>query len=263
MDFDFINELSKLIANNNIFKFTFTGAKVLAFAILIFKVLETFTNNIGEKEIKIGSLASILGYGCVIMSSDWIITSIENVFAQVDVAMNNTSSILYLDLNRIVIVKLEAIFKNIKDPFDFIAVLFESFLIIVSLIIAWIIGGLCKLADMSITASYLIQRLFILKLLKILFPLALALSTYSGTQKLFHTWILRYIGVFVLGIAYIGIIGLTTQIQIALSQQFGSDYMIADGTSFAVGILVTMIVTFTVKVKLFSMVTNYVMGMFQ
>lgn len=263
MDFDFINTLSNQLASSNIFKFTFTGAKVLAFAILIFKVLETFTNNIGEKEIKIGGLTSILGYGFVIMSSDWIITSIENIFAQVDVVMNNSSSILYLDLNRLVIKKIDDMFNGAEDVLDYIGVFMESFMIIISLIVAWIIGGLCKLADMSITASYLIQRLFILKLLKILFPLALALSTYSGTQKLFHTWILRYIGVFILGIAYIGIIGLTTQVQIALSAQFGSDFMILDGASFAVGILITMIVTFTVKVKLFAMVTNYVMGMFQ
>lgn len=264
MDFAFINELSNMVSSNNIFKFTFTGAKVLAFAILIFKVLETFTKDFEGSEPKIGNLTSILGYGLVIMSSDWIITSIENVFASVQVVMTGTSSDLYVDLNSLVRERYTEMFQDAEDELDMVGIVFSSIPTIVSLIITYLIGGLCKLADMSITASYLIQRLFILKLLKILFPLALALSTYSGTQKLFHTWILRYIGVFVLGIAYIGIIGITSMVQSTLLAQFGSDIgMFTDGTSFAVGILVTMIVVFTVKIKLFSVATSYVMGMFQ
>ena len=107
------------------------------------------------------------------------------------------------------------------------------------------------------------QRVFILQLLKFLFPLAIALSTYSGTQKLFHSWILRYIGIFILGIAYIGIINGTSLLQRALLNQFGADNSFGDGMSFSAGILITMIVTFTIKVKLFSSITSYVMGMFQ
>ena len=36
-----------------------------------------------------------------------------------------------------------------------------------------------------------------------------------------------------------------------------------DGTVFSAGILVAMIVTFTVKIKLFGVVTSYITGMFQ
>ena len=36
-----------------------------------------------------------------------------------------------------------------------------------------------------------------------------------------------------------------------------------DGTIFSAGILVAMIVTFTIKIKLFGMVTSYISGMFQ
>lgn len=263
MDFEFINNLSNQLASNNIFKFTFTGAKVLAFAILIFKVLETFTKDFEGSEPKIGNLTSILGYGLVIMSSDWIITSIENVFASVQVVMTNTSSDLYLELDDLIGHRYEVMFGESDSTLYSVNILVSNIPVIVSLVVSSVIGGLCKLADLSLTAAYLIQRLFILKLLKILFPLALALSTYSGTQKLFHTWILRYIGVFVLGIAYIGIIGMTSMVQSALLAQFGTGELYSDGMAFAVGILITIIVTFTVKVKLFAMATNYVMGMFQ
>lgn len=120
------------------------------------------------------------------------------------------------------------------------------------------------------TASYLVQRVIIMKLLVLLFPLAVALSTYSGTAKLFHTWILRYIGMFILGIAYIGIVRGTEIMQGILISQFdtgGGSYGIIgntiDGGVFGIGILVAMIATFTIKMKLFASVTSYVMGMFQ
>lgn len=270
MDFEFINELTKQLSASNIFKYSFAGAKILAFALLIFRVLEAFSKDFDSKDPKIGNIMSLFGYGLIIMSSDWIMTSIEQVFAGVDATMNSTSSDLFSVLNDKVGEKMENIFVGAEDVWDYMGAFFSNIIIIVTLLFTWIIGGLCKLADLSITASYLVQRIFILKLLQFLFPLAVGLATYSGTAKLFSSWILRYIGVFILGIGYIGIINITELLQSTIVAQFdtgGGNYgalgNVIDGSIFSAGILVAMIVTFTVKIKLFGVVTSYITGMFQ
>ncbi len=270
MDFAFINELTKQLSSSNIFLYSFSGAKILAFALLMFRILEAFSKDFDSKDPKVGSIMSLFGYGLIVMSSDWIMLSIENVFASVDTTMNATSSDLFQNLNDQVSTKMDNIFIGCEDVFDYMGAFFANVIIIVTLLITWLIGGLCKLADMSITASYLIQRIFILKLLQFLFPLAIAFSTYSGTSKLFSGWILRYCGIFILGIGYIGIINITELLQATIIAQFdtgGGNYGMMgntiDGTVFSTGILVAMIVTFTVKIKLFGVVTSYITGMFQ
>lgn len=272
MDFDFINRLIQILEHNNIFKYAFTGSKVLAFGLLSFRVLEMFAKDFEGKTPKIGNLMSIFGYGLVIMSSDWIMTSIENIFASLDVTMHSTKSDLYEQLLTRVGQEFDDMFHS-YDVFELIGNLIIGIESVITLIIAMILGALFKIADLSITASYLVQRVFILKLLQFLFPLVVALSTYRGTEKLFHTWILRYIGIFILGIAYIGIINIMPIIQDTLLSQWttynswnvkGQEVVSENYNDlFAIGILVTVIVVFTIKVKLFSMVTSYVMGMFQ
>lgn len=266
MDFSFINELIRMLEGNNIYQFSFTGAKILALGLLALKVLDMFVKeNLDNQELKIGNLASILGYGLVIMSSDWIITTIENAFAGVDVAMQNTSSDLFSEMGEMVEEKRAELFKGAKAWYEYLGVFLRNLGSLLVLGVTFLLGALCKIADLSITASYLVQRIFILQLLKFLFPLAVALSTYSGTQKLFHTWILRYIGIFILGIAYIGIIRISSMVQGALVRQFDVNTGVSevDGGFFAGGLLIAMIVTFTIKIKLFSTATSYVMGMFQ
>ena len=97
----------------------------------------------------------------------------------------------------------------------------------------------------------------------------MAIIQVNITNKLLNTWILRYIGVFILGIAYIGIINIMALVQSTIVAQFdvntgvGTVGTSIDGGIFSIGILVAMVVTFTIKVKLFSSVTSYVSGMFQ
>ena len=260
----------KLLESNNIFKYTFTGAKVLALGLLLFRVLEAFTKDFEGQEPKMGNILSILGYGLVIMSSDWIIVSIESIFSGVDTAMQTTTVDTFSQLNSDIRTKMDFIFEGSEYWYEYIAVFFANIYIVVIYIISLVLGACLKIADLSITASYLVVRIFIVKLLQFLFPLAVALSTYSGTQKLFHTWILRYIGVFILGVAYIGIINISAMLQTTILQQFessgvqgGASQTLYDSGLFGIGILVAMVVTFTIKVKLFSSVTSYVSGMFQ
>lgn len=261
MDFDFIKLLIANLENIDIFKYTFTGSKVLALGLLAFKILETFVKDFDNKDPKIGNIMSIFGYGLLIMSSDWIITTIEDIFASIDVTMHSTKSDLYLDLQNQISEKLRDMSENDEYWYEKLNTFLSSIEISVFYMLAMILGALFKIADLSITASYLVQRVFVLKFLQFLFPLSVALSTYTGTAKLFHTWILRYIGIFILGIAYVGIINIMPIIQTILLAQFENN--VDDTYFYGIGILVTVIVVFTIKVKLFAFVTNYVMGMFQ
>lgn len=264
MDFEFIQTFIKSLETTNIYKFTFVGVKVLAMGLLSIKMLEAFARgSIDGMEIKLGEIYTIAGYGLIIMSSDWIITEIENVFASVNTEMNKTSSDLYSELNGMILESSQNMFANANSVKDKLVVLIENRFVIIGMVFGWIISAVFKIADLSITAGYLIQRVFILQLLKFLFPLTIALSTFSGTQKLFYSWILRYIGVFILGIAYIGIIEGSHLLQTALYSEFKSDRDILNGVEIGGGIIITIIVVFTAKVKAFSTITSYVMGYFQ
>lgn len=255
MDFSFINELSQALNSNNIFHFTFTGGKVLALGLLLFRILESYMKDFDDLKPRLGNTLSLIGYGMIIMSSDWIINGIEHVFAGVDVQMGNTSSDLYTEMEELLSENFTEMFSECTVWYDYIGVFFSSLLIFFTNGIYMLISTVLKLADLSITAGYLLQRIFILKLLQFLFPLAVALSTYTGTAKLFHTWILRYIGIFIVGIAYIGIIHFVSLVQSSIMHQFS-------GYGQALGMLCCIAVVFTTKVKLFSVVTSYVHGMF-
>ncbi len=271
MDFAFITELMNSLNSTKIFKYAFTGSKLLALAILLFKLLETTMRDLDdESNAKYSGALSILGYGLVIMTSDWIMTTIEHIFAGVDVALNTTPSDSFTTLSSDIATKLDTMFEGAEDVFDYAGIAFGNILVIISYVVAMILGALIKMADLSITASYLVVRIFIIQLLIFLFPLAIALSTFSGTQKLLGGIILRYIGVFILGIAYIGIINIMVLVQSSVLNQFDSDTGSSgvvggaiEGGLFGIGILVAMIVTFTIKIKLLAQVTSYVNGMFQ
>ncbi|CAM3261599.1 hypothetical protein [Elizabethkingia anophelis] len=274
MDFAFINDLVNKLSTTNIFTFTFIGAKLLALLFLLLRLMDVITKDNMDGNIKIGNSFATLGFGFIIMSSDWVIKGIENAFSAVDKTMSFTQSDLYTQLTEQLYTKYNEIFtdafsaNSILDP---LAVL-ETFLMysqeLAFIIFAGLIAGLCKIADLSITAGYLLQRIFIVKLLQFLFPLAIAFSTSTQLGKFFYSWIMRYIGTFILGIAYIGIIKFTALVSTSLMNQFDTGKMSGAGgyTSMSIysfGLLVTVIVTFTIKVKLFQSVTNYINSMFQ
>lgn len=269
MDFSFINELIKELNNTDIFRYSFTGVKILAFALLSFRLIESFFKTTIDGDNRMGNVFSIAGYAVIIMSSDWIIDSIEDIFSGLDIVMGSTKSDLFFELSDIVQERMDLLFLGADNWWDKVSVFISSIITIIGLLLALILGALFKLADLSITAGYLVQRVFIIQLLKFLFPLAIALSTFSGTQKFFYSWILRYIGVFILGIAYIGIINLSSLIQNILMRQFDVHYgdtMSGETLSislFSSGLIITVVVVFVIKIKLLNSVTSYVLGMFQ
>ena len=264
MDFEFINTLIAQLQGQNIFKYTFTGAKVLALAFLCFRFFETYLKNFENESPPVGAVLNVLGYGLIIMSGDWIITSIESLFAGVDTAMQSTSSDLYADLFDTIWIEIQNTFDGCEAWYDYLAAICLDIVSVIFLIIMGILALLCKLADLSVTASFLLQRVFILKLLQFIFPLALAFSTLSKMDNLFYGWIRRYIGIFILGIAYIGIINFAGIVQTSLSNAFAHEevFPALSFMSFSFGTIIAIVVTVAIKIKLFSSVTSYVLSFF-
>ena len=265
MNFDFIEQLRLLLESSNIFKFTIIGAKSCALSLLLFKIIQTWFSNFEPDKTRLGDFFNLFGYAFMIMSSDWIISTIEVTFAGIDVAMGSTESDLYSKLNDELLVQLENVFGSDDLAwYDFISLIVGNLIFFVGYIIALLLMGLCKIADLSMTAGYLLSRLFLIELMKFIFPIVIALSTLDQTKDLLGRWIKKYIGLFVLGIAYIGIIHFCALVQNALQTQFtvnDSDALF-QLNAYTYGMIVTIIVVFTIKVKLFSLVTSNITNFF-
>ena len=197
------------------------------------------------------------------MSGDWIVGFIESAFSMVDSSMYATPSNLYNDLEAKLLQHNQDLLQGIgfldlvMMPIDTIIAFFYSFILLILI-------TLCKIADLAMTAGYLLSRLFLIQLMKLLFPLIIALSTLDITKDLLGKWIKRYIGLFLLGLAYIGIINFCAILQDTLLHQFARD---PDGElmgmgHYIYGACITVIVVFTFKVNMFSTVTSYLSNFF-
>ncbi|POR20967.1 hypothetical protein BWK57_11785 [Flavobacterium columnare] len=264
MDFTFINELRLLLEKNNIFMYSVVGAKACALALLLFKILQTYLQDFSLENPSFKGMINIFAYAFFIVSSDWIINTIENVFSSVDLVMSNTSSDLYTELYDMTIEEYNKIFESAEDWMDYIGIIGACIIGIIQILLIALLGICFKIADLSMTAGYLISRVFFLQLMKFIFPFVIALSTIDSTKDLLGKWIKKYVGMFILGIAYIGILHFCSLVQLSLTEQFSgqgnnSGAMISN---FIWGVLITMIVTFTIKVSLFQKVTSWVTGFF-
>lgn len=254
------------LRENNIFSYIIIGSKALALTMLTFKFIDNFIRNIGEEQIKINSLPTYLAYAVFILASDFIPNLIESAFVGLDSAMSVTDTSIFTDLNIELVRQYDIVMEGASSWMDYIGIAFSSISFIVFYIIACLLSFVVYIADLSITTSYLLVRVFLIELMKMLFPIIIALSTLDITKDLLGRWIKKYIGLFVLGIAYIGIINFTILMQKALQHQFSvKNGDVIDGSelgTYAFGMIITIIVGFTVKVKLFSTVTSYVSNLF-
>lgn len=268
MNFEFIDHLRLYLENSDVFgwRFLMGGCKALALTLLIFKILEVFINSTlhtDEQAPKVSALFNLFGYAFFIMSSDWIVGTIESMFSMVDSNMYGTPSNLYEELATSIKQHNDDLLEDIgfldmlSMPIDLLLTLFYGALL--SFLIT-----LCKIADLAMTAGYLIARLFLLQLMKLLFPLVIALSTLDITKDLLAKWIKRYIGLFLLGLAYIGIINFCSALQDTLLMQFKSDEVgeLMGMGHYIYGACITVIVVFTFKVKMFGTATSYINNLF-
>jgi len=267
MNFDFINELSKLLEENNIFQFTITGSKAIAVALLFFKVVEHFLKNVDgmSDNPRLGNIYWIIASALFIISSSWIMTLFEDLFAIVDVKMGETESSLYLELEEEFASQMERLSEGTGTRI-FNLIVPTTFLFFIVNGIVTIVMFFLKIADMSMTAGYLISRLFLIELIKFIFPIVIALNTLDAFKDLFFKWIKRYIGLLVLGIGYIGVIHFCSLLQKALLEQFkAEDPLIFTGVHlsfFALSSIIVVTVVFTTKIKLFATVTSFVNSFF-
>lgn len=265
MNFEFIEHLRGVLESGQVFgwKFLMTGCKSLALALLLFKVIETYIKQVDVDGAKFGNIFSIFGYAFFIMSCDWIIGTIERTFGFIDSKMYGTPSNLYSDLLIAIENHSEEAYQDVgfldmmSMPIDLIVAAFYS-------VFLTILVTLCKVADLAMTAGYLLSRLFLIELMKLLFPFIIALSTLDMTKDLLGKWIKRYIGLFLLGLAYIGIINFCSVLQDSLLIQFAKDdegNLMGMG-HYIYGACITVIVVFTFKVKMFATATSYLSNFF-
>ena len=265
MNFDFIEQLRVTLESGEVFgwKFLMAGCKALALALLLFRIIETYIKQIDNEGPKFGNIFSIFGYAFFIMSCDWIIDSIEQTFGFIDSQIYNTPSNLYTDLLHSITNHADEVYEDVgflemvAMPIDLIMSAFYGLFL-------GILVSLIKLADLAVTAGFLLSRLFLIQLMKLLFPFVIALSTLEITKDLLGKWIKRYIGLFLLGLAYIGIIKFCAVLQDVLLLQFQShpEPDVLGMGNYIFGACVTVIVVFTFKVKMFTTVTSYLSNFF-
>jgi len=260
MEFSTINELIVQLENLNIFKYTFLGFKALAFAILTLKIIDKLVKNIGKEELPLGEFYSLLGIMLLIGGSDFIIDSIEGVFNGIQNEMNVTNDGKIDNLIKAIADEQMNQFNDVQFWFEYITLFLENFNAIIWWLILGVITLILKIVDLSVTFSYLLLRVFYLAFLKMIFPLVIALSTFDTNLSFLQSWIKRYIGIYILGVAYIGILNFTQLIMNNLSFELDMGGNVSN--SLVAGV-VTIVVVISIKVKLFSNVTSYVTGMFQ
>lgn len=261
MNFDFINDLISALESQNVFKYTFTGFKVLAFGILSLRFIDKLTKSIGKDEIPLGEFYSLLGVMFLIGSSDFIINSIEGIFSSVQTKMNVTDSGTIDNVLKELSEKQSELFADAESWYEYLALFVQEIFTIGWMLVLMIFVAILKVVDMSVTASYLLLRIFYLQLLKFVFPVVIALSTFDSNLSFLQSWIKRYIGIYILGLAYIGILNFSQLIINTLSFQLTWEFLPIQTSTL--GAIVVAVVVINVKIKLFSNVTTYITGMFQ
>lgn len=265
LDYSWIADLQNALQSNNIFSATITGAKSFALAMLMFQTLKTFINSTSNnyEAPVIGNMMQVIGIGLVVVSSDWIITLVDNLFAGVSV-YGNQQGIPQLDYAK-------SYLQNLDDQgamltgIDKVAFYFSIIKNYLSAVIIQFVYMILQVIDFAITSMYLLQRLFMVKLFIFIFPIALALSTTPGYNDMLPRWVKIYIGLFILGIAYNGVMAFSFVVYDTIAPNFTPTIGI-DATSsideIALGQIGALLVTFAIKISLMGFVTKEVRSYF-
>lgn len=265
MDYSWINELQNALKSTNIFSATITGAKSFALAMLLFTVLKTFvtTTSASYEAPAIGNIMAVIGTGLVIVSSDWIILLIDGAFAGVNI-YGNQQNIPELTVAKDYLQHLDDMGSSLSG-IDKVAYYFAIIKAYFSAIVIQVIYLFLRLIDFAITSMYLLQRLFLVQLFLFIFPLALAMSTTPGYQDMLPRWVKIYIGLFILGIAYNGVLSFSFIVYDTIAPKLqattGVDALMSIDV-IAYGQLGALLVTFAVKISLMGFVTKEIRSYF-
>lgn len=269
MGYEFLSELETVLHSNNVFGYVIKGSKTAGTMLLIFKIINTYFEDSIENKI-LGNRKEwlrIFIMFILILASDLIMTTIEQVFYTVngnlnEVAYNN-------DILDAAMQTLGEQYKNFIDSNDsswfdsstllanlgsFIAIGFSSLILLI-----------IKIGDLSVTVGTLLVRSFMIQLMKFIFPIIVALSTLDSTKGLLMKWGKIYLAILLLGIIYIGVINFSLTVFTIITNSFinGTDTSNTWGIgTVAFGIIISGIVSFSLKVALFRRTTDFIIGFF-
>lgn len=262
MNLEWINSIYEDLNNTNIFSVTIIGAKSIAIAIILYRVISHFVTTTENTETpKIGGYLNIIGYGLLIVSSEWIINGIESAFASF--SMTTPAPNAYTQNH------IKEYLMSLEQETTDMDVMSKIYFYI-SLLPVYISAGIMTitqfalyLLDTAIVALYLIQRLFLIQLYKVVFPFAVAFSAFNNNAEMLIKWSKIYMGLFFLGVAYTGIIGFGDLIFHKWNTSFSIDSMFI--TSLGELFIYScggVLVSFLIKLSLFSIVTKEVRSFF-
>lgn len=264
LDYEWVAQVQATVKDSAIFGGAILGGKALAMSFLLFKVMGHFLQTAeNEEKPPIGGLINIIGFGLIIVGGDFIINSIESVFAGVDVNIsgmnrNYTMSPCARQLELI---------HSIADTLtgiDKVAFYFSVANTFIVALVIYLFSAVISLIDVAITSMYLLQRIFLLSLFVFIFPLALAFSTLDKMSDMLWRWIKIYIGLFILGIAYMAIIKFSVIIYQVIQNRYNvQNFDLATPISEVIlAELGGLLVMFIVKIGLMGFVTKEVRGYF-
>ncbi|MCY1659312.1 hypothetical protein [Chryseobacterium sp. SL1] len=265
MDYTWILDLTEMVNKTTIFTATIVGAKSLAITFILLQVLGFLLQGAdsGAEPPKIGNILNLAGFAFLIVSSDWIVGAIEGIFAGVDLNVKLPELPPSDGIKKYMLALENGVDE--MDVFDKMSFYISNLPLYLTIGLMEFLYQILTVLDIAIVGMYLIQRLFLIQLFKFLFPFAIAFSTFKGSDMLFR-WIKIYFGLFVLAIAYTGIIKFSgviftfIQNKSALSfQQINYDTDLRQVFAYTVGAL---LISFLVKMSLFSIVTREVRGFF-
>lgn len=265
MDYSWLTGLNDMMASTRLFSFTVVGAKALAMTFILLRVLQNFVQTAENSEApKIGGIMSIIGYGLIIVSSDWVVNSIEHMFSSVDLQLS-APQVMPDNAVKQYLSKIEegVAEMNVFDKMSFYISLLPLYLTAGLMIFS---QELLKILDIGVVGMYLIQRVFLIQLFKVIFPFAIAFSTIRSDPDMLMRWIKTYIGLFFLGIAYLAIMKFADTIfafvqknvGLTISQiNYDTDLRLIFGYSIG-----ALLISFMVKFSLFAIVTKEVRSFF-
>lgn len=265
MDYSWLTELNQVISQTKIFSFTIIGAKSLAAALLMFKVIGNFLQTGENSEApKIGGIMNVIGYGLLIIGSDWVVNAIETMFASVDVSVASQHPLRDDSLKKYLL-ELDKIADQYSG-LDYIGFYLSLIPLYLTTGLMTFTKQILTVLDMAVVGMYLIQRIFLIQLFKVIFPFAVALSTTKGFEDMFSRWVKIYIGLFVLGIGYTGIMKFS-EIIYSFVQSKVNLQMSDIGFETDIGLIFAntvgaLLLSFLVKLGLFAMVTKEIRGYF-
>lgn len=266
IDYSWVASVQNAINNSSIFSYSITGAKSLAMAFLLFKIMGHFLSTAeNEEKPPIGGLINIIGFGLIIVGSDFIITSIETLFSgiEVDVSLMNQNNTMSPSQRQLEMINEVAENMSALEKMAFYLSILPSY---IGLFISVLVSMTLHLIDVAITSMYLLQRIFLIQLFKFIFPFAIAFSTLDKMSDMLWRWIKIYIGLFILGIAYIAIVKFSVIVYDTLASKVEIDAnsvtLVTEFSKLYIAEIASLLIAFAVKIGLMSIVTREVRGYF-